>query len=46
MYASQSVFERRANEGYKQYQVTKLCGIEPLTKYVVLGVVLLQLICA
>jgi len=27
-------------------QVLKLCGPEPLTKYVVLGVVLLQILCA
>jgi sphingolipid 4-desaturase/C4-monooxygenase len=27
-------------------QVLKLCGPEPLTKYIVLGVVLLQVICA
>lgn len=27
-------------------QITKLCGPEPLTKYVVLGVVLLQISCA
>lgn len=31
---------------YAWYQVTKLCGPEPLTKYVVLGVVTLQLTCA
>ena len=27
-------------------EVTKLCGIEPLTKYIVLAVVTLQIICA
>ena len=27
-------------------QVLKLCGIEPLTKYIVLGVVALQIFCA
>ena len=29
-----------------QSQVTKLCGPEPLTKYIVLGVVALQVLCA
>lgn len=30
----------------RYYQVTKLCGYEPLTKYVVFGVVSLQICCA